>query len=79
MLRAVVPDVNSIKITFALKHYDRDVFTYQTTGENAVGTPGVYLTIGADRKAKTVLVENLNVDKQGVFTRKRASTGTSQD
>jgi CubicO group peptidase (beta-lactamase class C family) len=67
------------KMTFALKHYDRDTFTYQTTGENAVGTTGVYFTIGADGKAKTVLVENLNVDKQGAFTRKPAPTDTSQD
>ena len=67
------------KMTFALKHYDRDIFTYATTGENAVGTTGVYFTIGADGKTKTVLVENLNVDKQGLFTRKQAPTGASQD
>jgi CubicO group peptidase (beta-lactamase class C family) len=67
------------KMTFALKHYDRDTFTYETTGENAVGTTGVYFTIGADGKAKTMLVENLNVDKQGTFTRKQAPTDTSQD
>jgi hypothetical protein len=62
-----------------LKHYDRDIFTYETTGENAVGTTGVYFTIGADGKAKTVLVENLNVHKQGTFTRKQAPTDTAQD
>ena len=65
--------------TFPLKHYDRDIFTYETTGENAVGTTGVYFTIGVDGKAKTVLVENLNVNRQGTFTRKRAPTGASQD
>jgi len=67
------------KMTFLLKHYDRDIFTYETTGENAVGTTGVYFTIGADGKAKTVLVENLNVHKQGTFTRKQAPTDTAQD
>lgn len=67
------------KMTFPLKHYDRDIFTYETTGENAVGTTGVYFTIGADGKAKTVLVENLNVHKQGTFTRKQAPTDTAQD
>jgi CubicO group peptidase (beta-lactamase class C family) len=67
------------KMTVALKHYDRDTFTYETTGENAVGTTGVYFTIGVDGKAKTMLVENLNVDKQGTFTRKQPPTGTSKD
>jgi CubicO group peptidase (beta-lactamase class C family) len=67
------------KMTFTLKHYDRDIFTYETTGENAVGTTGVYFTIGADGKAKTVLVENLNVHNQGTFTRKQAPTDTAQD
>jgi CubicO group peptidase (beta-lactamase class C family) len=66
------------KMTFALKHYDRDTFTYETTGENAVGTTGVHFTIGADGKAKTMLVENLNVDKQGTFTRKQAPADTPQ-
>src|SRR4030095_12114073 len=47
------------KMTFALKHYNRDIFTYETEGENAVGTTGVYFTIGADGKAASVRVENL--------------------
>jgi hypothetical protein len=56
-------------MTFALKHYDRDIFTYETEGENAVGTTGVYFTIGADGKATSVRVENLDVDNSGSFTR----------
>jgi CubicO group peptidase (beta-lactamase class C family) len=59
----------SHKMTFALKHYNRDIFTYETEGENAVGTTGVYFTIGADGKATSVRVENLGVDDSGSFTR----------
>src|SRR4029077_8613292 len=36
------------KLTFPLKHYDRDLFTYETEGENAVGGTGVTFTIAAD-------------------------------
>jgi CubicO group peptidase (beta-lactamase class C family) len=56
-------------MTFALKHYDRDIFTYETGGENAAGMTGVIFTLGADGKASTVLVENLNVRGEGTFTR----------
>jgi hypothetical protein len=59
----------SHKMTFALKHYNRDIFTYETEGENAVGTTGVYFTIGAHGKATSVRVENLGVDDSGSFTR----------
>jgi hypothetical protein len=58
------------KMTFALKHYDRDIFTYETVGENAGGMTGVIFTIGAAGKASTVLVENLNVRGEGTFTRR---------
>jgi hypothetical protein len=74
---AIVMGPNNM--TFALKHYDRDTFTYQTTGEIAVDTTGLYFTIGVDGKAKAVLVKNLNIDRQGLFTRKPAPTCTSQD
>lgn len=57
------------KMTFPLTHYDRDIFTYATTGENAVGATGVYFNVGADGQAATVRVENLDVDGSGVFTR----------
>jgi hypothetical protein len=59
----------SNKMTFALKHYNRDIFTYETEGENAVGTTGVYFTIGAEGKATSVRVEILGVDDNGSFTR----------
>src|SRR5437773_446042 len=59
------------KITFAMKHYDRDTFTYETEGENAVGRSGITFTIGPDGKATQVLVENLNVRGEGAFKRVR--------
>jgi hypothetical protein len=52
-----------------LTHYDRDIFTYETVGENAAGLSGVTFTIGADGKATSVVIENLNNDGQGTFTR----------
>ena len=57
------------KLTFPLKHYDRDLFTYETEGENAVGVTGVTFTLGADGKATTVVVENLNLRGEGTFKR----------
>jgi CubicO group peptidase (beta-lactamase class C family) len=57
--------------TFPMKHYDRDTFTYQTEGENAVGQSGITFTIGPDGKAAQVLVENLNVRGEGTFKRVR--------
>ena len=54
---------------FPMKHYDRDTFTYETTGENAVGTSGITFTIGPDGKAAQVVVENLNVGGEGTFQR----------
>ena len=55
------------KRVFPLKHYDRDIFTYETDGENAVGATGVAFTIGPDGKPATVVVENLNVRGEGTF------------
>lgn len=57
------------KRTFSLTHYDRDRFFYETTGENAVGLSGVTFTIGADGKATSVVIENLNAFNQGILTR----------
>ena len=60
------------KMTFAMKHYDRDTFTYETQGENAVGRSGITFTIGPDGTATKVLVENLSVHGEGVFKRESA-------
>jgi len=55
--------------TFPMRHYDRDTYTYETEGENAVGRSGVTFTIGPDGKATQVVVENLNVHGEGTFKR----------
>ena len=55
--------------TFSMQHYDRDIFIYETDGENAVGKSGITFTIGPDGKATQVVVENLNVRGEGTFKR----------
>src|SRR5438552_17653440 len=55
--------------TFPMKHYDRDTFTYETQGENAVGRSGLTFTIGPGGTAAQVVVENLNVRGEGTFKR----------
>src|SRR6266700_8115904 len=55
--------------TFPMKHYDRDTFTYETEGENAVGRSGITFTVGPDGKSAQVVVENLNVRGEGTFKR----------
>jgi CubicO group peptidase (beta-lactamase class C family) len=55
--------------SFPLQHYDRDTFTYQTKGENAVGLSGVTFLIGPDDKATEMAVENLNIRGEGIFKR----------
>jgi len=55
--------------TFPLQHYDRDTFTYETAGENAVGRSGVIFTLAPDGKANQVVVENLDVHGEGTFKR----------
>jgi len=67
------------KFTFPLKHYDRDIFTYDTIGENAVGRTGVTFTIGPDGQATQVVVENLNVRGEGTFKRVSTPERTSEN
>jgi CubicO group peptidase (beta-lactamase class C family)/pimeloyl-ACP methyl ester carboxylesterase len=62
-----------------MKHYDRDTFTYETEGENAVGRSGITFTIGPDSKATQVVVENLNVRGEGVFKREATPERSSQN
>jgi hypothetical protein len=52
-----------------MQHWDRDVFLYQPVGENAAGPSGVAFAIGPDGRAHSVVVENLDIDHQGTFTR----------
>jgi len=54
---------------FPMEHYDRDIFTYQTEEENAVGRSGITFTIGPDGRATQLVVENLNVRGEGIFKR----------
>ncbi|MEH0423683.1 serine hydrolase [Streptomyces sp. B21-083] len=61
------------KQKFTLRHYDGDTFSYQTTGENAVGLSGVTFTVGSDGHADKVRVENLDTSGLGTFTRKPGS------
>ncbi|MEO8927485.1 MAG: serine hydrolase, partial [Caulobacteraceae bacterium] len=70
---ALVMALGPEPLNFPLTHYDRDTFTYQTTGENAVGASGVTFTIGPDGKAAGVTIENLNIHGDGVFARKPAA------
>lgn len=57
------------KMTLPMKHYDRDIFTYDAATENLTGTSGLRFSIDADGKAANVMVEALNVRGQGLFTR----------
>lgn len=61
-----------VRAPFAMQHFDRDVFTYQPVGENAFGPSAVTFTIGADRVAATVTIENLDRNGQGRFDRRGA-------
>jgi CubicO group peptidase (beta-lactamase class C family) len=57
------------RAAFPLRHWDRDVFTYEPAGEMASGLSGVVFRIGPDRRATAVAVENLAVEDPGTFTR----------
>ena len=57
------------KDAFVLQHFDRDVFTYQPVSENAYGPSAVTFNVGPAGKATAVVIENLDVEGQGTFTR----------
>ena len=57
------------KLAFPLKHFDRDTFTWEADTENLSGANGVTFAVGADNHATTVLIDNLNSDGQGLFSR----------
>lgn len=57
------------KTPFPMKHWDRDVFLYQPVGEQAAGLSGVTFTIGPDQRAQQIVIENLNLQGLGIFTR----------
>jgi CubicO group peptidase (beta-lactamase class C family) len=66
---ALVLQMGPKPMEFSLRHWDRDVFTYQPTGESAGGPGGLRFSIAPDSKADQVLIENLNIHGQGAFLR----------
>jgi CubicO group peptidase (beta-lactamase class C family) len=57
------------KKIFPLTHYDRDLFIYYPAEEAPKAPSGVTFTIGPDQKASQVVIDDLNDDGQGIFTR----------
>jgi CubicO group peptidase (beta-lactamase class C family) len=57
------------KMPFPMKHWDRDVFLYQPSGENAYGLSGVSFQIGPGQTATSVLIEYFDIHGQGTFTK----------
>ena len=51
---------------YHLKHWDGDTFTYRFEAEQGIGTRGVVFTFGGRPR---VLIENLALEGNGVFTR----------
>ncbi|MFI6486346.1 serine hydrolase [Streptomyces sp. NPDC050564] len=56
------------KMSFPLRHYTGDTFSYQTQGENAVGLSGVTFHLRSG-KATSVTIEHLNANGLGTFSR----------
>jgi CubicO group peptidase (beta-lactamase class C family) len=56
-------------LEFELRHWDRDTFLYQPTGENATGLSAVRFSVATAGQADHVLLENLNIHGLGTFTR----------
>ncbi len=56
-------------VTFLLRHFDGDTFTYQTIGENQVGTSGAVFTVGKDGVATSLNLPFYDQTGLGTFTR----------
>ncbi|WP_412030164.1 serine hydrolase [Deinococcus yunweiensis] len=54
---------------FVFAHFDQNTFTYVPEPEPPAALAGVTFSIGPDRRAQSVVLENYNGDGQGVFTR----------
>lgn len=54
---------------FPLTHFDHNIFTSLPDPEPPAANGGVTFTVGPDRLAQSVVLENYNGDGQGTFTR----------
>ncbi len=57
------------KREFAMSHYDRDIFTFETAGESASGASGMFFTLGREGTANTLRIEAFDVAGEGTFER----------
>ena len=55
--------------TYPLTHYDGNLFSYETRGENEVGLSGVRFNVDKNNKASTLWVENLDTYGMGTLIR----------
>ncbi len=58
---------------FPLTHFDHSIFTYLPDPEPPAAQAGVTFTVGPDRQAQSVVLENFNGDGQGTFLRLQPS------
>jgi hypothetical protein len=56
-------------LEFARRHFDRDVFIYQPTGESAGGLAGLRFSVERGGHVDRVLIENFNNAGLGSFSR----------
>lgn len=54
---------------YALSHWDGNQFTFETSGENALGISGADFSMGAGGRADAVVLERYNKDGMGTFRR----------
>ena len=57
------PDTGAL---YTLSHWDADTFTYRFEAEQGIGTRGVVFNMNG---TPSVLIENLALEVNGVFTR----------
>lgn len=60
---------DSAPVTFALKHFDGDTFSFETIGENANGLAGAIFTAGDDGTATEVVLDYYDTTGLGTFVR----------
>jgi CubicO group peptidase (beta-lactamase class C family) len=58
------------KREFAMTHYDRDVFTFETIGENASGASGMFFTLDREGRASDLRIGAFDIHGEGTFVRK---------